>query len=38
MDEARNSNKIYQANLHHKLPKGRNKARWKDDVGDDIKQ
>jgi len=38
MDEARNSKKVYQANLHHKLPKGRNKARWKDAVGNDIKQ
>jgi hypothetical protein len=32
MDDARNTKKIYQANLHQKRPKGRPKARWKDDV------
>jgi hypothetical protein len=29
MDDARNTKKIYQANLHQKGPKGRPKARWK---------
>ena len=38
MDETRNSKKIYQVNLHHKLSKGRHKARGKDDVGDDIRK
>jgi hypothetical protein len=36
MDDGRNTMKIYEANLHHKRPKGRPKARWKDDVENDI--
>lgn len=35
MDDARNTKKIYQANLHYKRPKVRPKAGWKDDVEDD---
>jgi hypothetical protein len=38
MDDARNSKKLYQANLFHKRPKGRPKARWKDDVDNDIRK
>jgi len=38
VDDVRNSKKIYQANLHHKRLKGRFKARWKDDVENDIKK
>ena len=30
--------KIYEVNLHHKQPKGRSKARWKDDVQNDIRK
>jgi hypothetical protein len=36
MDDARNTKKIYQANLHHKRPKGRPKDRRKYDVENDI--
>ena len=36
MDDARNTKNIYQANLHQKRPKGRSKARWKDDVENDV--
>jgi hypothetical protein len=32
MDDARNTKKIYEANLHLKRPKGRPQGRWKDDV------
>jgi hypothetical protein len=32
MVDARNTKKIYLANLHQKLPKWRPKARWKDNV------
>jgi hypothetical protein len=35
-DDAR-PKKIQQAHLHQKLRKGRPKARWKDDVENDIK-
>ena len=38
MDDARNSKKIYQANLHQKIPKGRPKARWNDDVDNDLRR
>jgi hypothetical protein len=31
-DDARNTNKMYRANLHQKQPKGRPKARLKDEV------
>jgi len=31
-DDARNTKKMYHANLHQKRPTGRPKARWKDDV------
>jgi hypothetical protein len=30
--DARNTKKIYQADLHRKRPKGRPIAKWKDDV------
>jgi hypothetical protein len=30
--------KIYQANLHHKGPKGRSNAGWKDDVENDVRE
>jgi hypothetical protein len=33
--DARNTKKIYQVGLHHKRPKGRPVARWKDDVEND---
>jgi hypothetical protein len=36
-NNARNTTKIYQANLHQKRPKGRPQARGKDDVGNDIR-
>ena len=36
--DARNSKKIYQADLHHKRPKGRPKARWKDAVGNGVRK
>jgi hypothetical protein len=32
MDDAKNTKKIYQVNLHHKRPKRRPKARWKNYV------
>jgi hypothetical protein len=32
IDDARNTKKVYQANLHHKQPKGRPKPGWKDNV------
>jgi hypothetical protein len=38
MDDARNTKKIYQANLHQKRPKGRPKARWKDDVENEVRK
>jgi hypothetical protein len=38
VDDVRNAKKIYQANLHHKRPKGRSKARWKDDVENGMKK
>ena len=38
MDDARNTKKICQNNLHQKLPKGRTKGRWKDDVENDVRQ
>lgn len=38
MDDVRNAKKIYQANLHHKRPKGRSTTRWKDDVENGIKK
>ena len=37
-DDARNTKNIYQANLHQKRPKGRSKARWKDDVENDVRK
>ena len=37
MDDARNTKKIYQANSHQKRTKRRPKARWKDDVENDIR-
>jgi hypothetical protein len=38
VDDVRNAKKIYQANLNHKRPKGKSKARWKDDVENGIKK
>ena len=38
MDDVRNTKKIYQATLHLKRPKGRPKARWKDDVENDARK
>jgi hypothetical protein len=38
MDDARNAKKIYQTSLHKKRPKGRPKARWKDEVENDIRK
>jgi hypothetical protein len=38
MDYVRNTEKMYQTNLHKKQPKGRPKARWKDDVEDKIRK
>jgi hypothetical protein len=38
VDDARNATKIYQANLDQKQTKGRPKARWKDDVENDIRK
>jgi hypothetical protein len=38
MDDARNAKKIYQTNLHQKRPKGRPKARWKDEVENNIRK
>jgi hypothetical protein len=38
MDDARNAKKIYKTNLHQKGPKGRPKARWKDEVENDIRK
>jgi len=35
MDDARNSKKIYQANLHFKRTQGRPKAGWKDVLEND---
>ena len=37
MDDARNTKKIYKANLHQKRPKGRPNARWKDNMQNDIR-
>jgi hypothetical protein len=31
MNDIRHATKIYTANLHQKQPKGRTKARWKED-------
>jgi hypothetical protein len=38
MDDARNTKKIYQANLYQKRPKGRPKARWKNYVQNDVRK
>jgi hypothetical protein len=38
MDNARNPKKIYQTKLHQKRSKGRPKARWKDEVENDIRR
>jgi hypothetical protein len=38
MDDATNTKKKYQPNLYQKRPKSSPKARWKDDVGNDIKR
>jgi hypothetical protein len=38
MDDARNTQKIYQASLHQKGPKGTTKTRWKDNVENDIRK
>jgi hypothetical protein len=38
MDDTRNARKIYQTNLHQKRLKGRPKARWKDEVENDIRK
>jgi hypothetical protein len=37
-DNARTTEKIHQANIHQKLPKLRPKARWKDDVQNDVRK
>jgi hypothetical protein len=37
-DDVRNTKRIYQANLHQKGPKGRPKARRKDDEENDIRK
>jgi len=37
MDDARNTKKANQASLHQQQPTGRCKAKWKDDVENDIK-
>jgi hypothetical protein len=37
-DNARNTKKIYQANLHQKQPNGRPKARWKYDGQNGIRE
>jgi hypothetical protein len=36
MGDARNTKKMYKANLHYEIAKRRTKARWKDDVANDI--
>ena len=36
MDDARNTKKMYKANLHYEIAKRRTKARWKVDVANDI--
>ena len=39
MDDARNTKKIYHANLHKKKqPKVRSRARWKDEGENDIRK
>lgn len=38
MNKVRTTRKIYEANLHKKLPKGRPKARWKHYVEMDIRK
>ena len=38
LDDARNTNKIYEADLTPKLTKWRRKDRWKCDVENDIKK
>jgi hypothetical protein len=38
MDDARNTKKTYQANLHQNRPKGRPKARRKDDAENDVRK
>ena len=35
-DDARNTKKMYKANLHYEIVKRRTKARWKDNVAKDI--
>lgn len=37
-DDARNTKKMYQANLRHERSKGRSKVRWKCAVGYDIRK
>jgi len=37
-DDARNTKKICQANLHKKQPNRRPKARWKDEAENDIRK
>jgi hypothetical protein len=38
IDDARNTTKMYQANLHQNRHKGWPKARWKGDVENDIRK
>jgi hypothetical protein len=38
IDDTRNAKKIYQTNLHQRQPTGRPKARWKNEVENNIRK